>query len=96
MSSASKKRKLADEKRVFQVKWEDLYFVTEVSDKIQCLIFQQTLSVPKVYNVCRHYEKMHREKYDAYEVKIRADKVMQLKSALCKQRSFLVSATEIQ
>ena len=64
MSSVSKKRKLADEKRVFQVKWEDLYFVTEVSDKIQCLVCQQTKAFPTEYNVRRHYETMHREKYD--------------------------------
>ena len=63
MSSVSKKRKLADEKKVFQVKWEDLYFVTEVSDEIQCLVCQQTIAVPKEYNVRRHYG-MHREKYD--------------------------------
>ncbi|KAL3852259.1 hypothetical protein ACJMK2_015925 [Sinanodonta woodiana] len=79
MSSISRKRKLADEKKVFQVKWEDLYFVNEVSDTIQCLICKQTISVPKVYNVRRHYETMHSEKYDAYTGKIREDNVIQLK-----------------
>ena len=32
MSSASKKRKIADERRVFQEKCEELYFVTAVRD----------------------------------------------------------------
>jgi len=81
-------------KRVFQVKWEDLYFVTEVSDKIQCIICQQMISVPKEYNVRRHYETMHRKNYDAYAGKIKEDKVMQLKSALCKQRSFFTNVNQ--
>ena len=40
MSSASKKRKIADERRVFQEKCEELYFVTAVRDTTQCLICQ--------------------------------------------------------
>src|SRR6218665_3061964 len=94
MSSVSRKRKVADEKRVFQVKWEDLYFVTEVSDRIQCLVCQQVIVVPKEYNVRRHYETMHRDKYDAYTGKIREDQVMKLKSALCKQRSFFTNVSQ--
>ncbi|XP_067930741.1 general transcription factor II-I repeat domain-containing protein 2-like [Watersipora subatra] len=94
MSSVSKKRKLADEKRVFQVRWEDLYFVTEVSDKIHCLVCQQTIAVPKEFNVRRHYETMHRVKYDMYTGKVRQDKVIQLKSALCKQRSFFTKINQ--
>ena len=47
MPSVSKKRKVVDDKRVSQVKWEDLYFVIEVSDKIQCLVCQQMLAVLK-------------------------------------------------
>ena len=88
MSSASKKRKIVDERRVFQERWENLYFVTEVSDKIVCLICQQTIAVTKEYNIRRHYETMHKEKYSAYVGKLREDKVMQLKSAFSKQRSF--------
>lgn len=66
MSSApKKKRKIADEKRVFQEKWEDLYFVTEVHDTILCLICQQTIAVVKEYNIRRHYETMHKDKYSA-------------------------------
>ena len=42
----------------------------------------------------RYYKTMHREKYDAYAGKIREDKVMQLKSALCKQRSFFTNVSQ--
>ena len=98
MSSVSKKES-SWLKRVFQVKWEDLYFVTEVSSKIQCLLCQQMIAVPKEYNVCRHYETMHHEKYDAYVGKVREDKVMQLKSALYNKEVSLpisVNPTKIQ
>lgn len=85
--TSSKKRTLMEEKRVFQDKWENLYFFTEVKDKIQCLICQQTIAVPKEYNVRRHYDTMHREKYDAFTGKIREEKVQQLKAAFAKQRN---------
>lgn len=68
--TSSKKRTLMEEKRVFQDKWENLYFFTEVKDKIQCLICQQMIAVPKEYKVRRHYDTMHREKYDAFTGKI--------------------------
>jgi len=88
MTSLSRKRKLVDERRVFQEKWENLYFFTEVRDKIQCLICQQTIAVPKEFNLRRHYETMHREKYDKYTGKIRDEKVNQLKIGFDKQRNF--------
>ena len=69
MSSVSKKRKIADERRVFQEQWEELYFVTAVKDTSHCLICQQKIAVMKKYNMCRHYKTMHRNKYDAYKGK---------------------------
>ena len=69
---------------------EDLYFVTEVGDKIQCPVCQQL----KECNVLQHYETMHREKYDACAGKIRDDQVMKLKSALRKQRSFFTNVCQ--
>ena len=74
----------------FSSECEDLYFVTEVGDKIQCLVFQQV----KECIVLRHYETMHRDKYNAYAGKIREDQVMKLKSALCKQRSFFTNVCQ--
>src|SRR6218665_3757998 len=86
MSSVSKK-KTSRRKTSFSSEWEDLYFVTDVGDKIQCLVCQQV----KECNVRRLYETMHREKYDAYAGKIRDDQVMKLKAALCKQRRFFTN-----
>ncbi|KAG6924592.1 GTF2I repeat domain containing 2 [Chelydra serpentina] len=86
--TSSKKRTVMEEKRVFQDKWENLYFFTEVKDKIQYLICQQTIAVPKEYNMCWHYDTMHREKYDGFTRKIREENVRQLKAAFAKQRNF--------
>ncbi|KAG6929382.1 GTF2I repeat domain containing 2 [Chelydra serpentina] len=84
----SSKKEQSWKKRVFQDKWENLYFFTEVKDKIQCCICQQTIAVPKEYNVRRHNDTIHREKYDGFTGKIREEKVQQLKAAFAKQRHF--------
>ena len=94
MSSAAEKQKIADERRVFQEKWEELYFVTAVRDTTQCLICQQKIAVMKEYNMHRHYKTMHQDKYDAYKGKVREEKVKQLKAAFCKQRSFFANINQ--
>src|SRR6218665_1632418 len=85
-----RKKKTSERKRSFSSEWQDLYFVTEVGDKIQCPVCQQV----KECNVRRHYKTMPREKYDAYAGKIREDQVMKLKSALCKQRLFFTNVCQ--
>ena len=57
MSSVLRKRKIANERRVFQ-KWEDLYFFTAVSDTSHCLICQKKITVMKEYNLHRRCEAM--------------------------------------
>ena len=94
MSSAWKKQTIADERRVFQEKWEELYFITTVRDTTQCLICQQKIAVMKEYNMRRHYETIHRDKYDAYKGKVWEEKVKQLKAAFCKQRSFFTNTNQ--
>ena len=86
-AAASKKRTISDEKRVFQEKWESSYFVTEFNGQIQCLICLQSISVPKEYNVRRHYDTMHRKQYEAITGKVRDKKVTQLKTAFANQRN---------
>ncbi|UYV64600.1 hypothetical protein LAZ67_3001273 [Cordylochernes scorpioides] len=65
-SGSKTKRKIADEHRNFQEKWELEYFCSEVKDKIICLICNNAISVLKLYNIKRHYEQ-HKSKYDTYE-----------------------------
>ncbi|UYV62210.1 hypothetical protein LAZ67_1008233 [Cordylochernes scorpioides] len=60
-SGSKTKRKIADEHRNFQEKWELEYFCSEVKDKIICLICNNAISVPKLYNIKRHYEQ-HKSK----------------------------------
>jgi hypothetical protein len=61
--SKMKKRKLEHECRVFQEKWESMYFFSVVRDKIVCLICNKGVSAPKEYNLRRHYETIHKDKF---------------------------------
>ena len=79
MLSVLKKRKIADERRVFQEKWKDSYFFTAVSDTSHCL---KKIAVMKEYNLRRHYKAMHQGKYDGYKGDARKEKVKQLKLSL--------------
>ncbi|XP_075455099.1 general transcription factor II-I repeat domain-containing protein 2-like [Ascaphus truei] len=84
-SGSKTKRKIADEHRNFQEQWELEYFCCEVKDKIICLICNNAISVPKLYNIKHHYEQ-HKSKYDNYEGLMRQDKLKELKLGLKKQQ----------
>lgn len=79
------KRKLGDEHRIFQEKWELEFFCCEVKDKIICLICNSTVGVPKLYNIKRHYDS-HKTKFDKYTGMIRNEKLKELKSRLKDQQ----------
>ena len=57
--ASQRKRKIEDENRTFQVKWEKLYFFTQVKDKAVCLICRQSFNTLKSYNLKRHHEQKH-------------------------------------
>ena len=82
MSSTSKKRKIADERRVFQEKWEELYFVTAAGNISHCLICQKNIAVMK---------ELDKVEYDGYKGEVRKEKLKRMKSSLCKQRSRLAN-----
>lgn len=84
-SGSKIKRKIADEHRIFQVKWELEYFCCEIKDKIICLICKNTINVPKLYNIKRHYEQ-HPSKYDNIDGLMREEKLKELKLGLKKQQ----------
>ena len=50
----SKKRKLANEDRMFNEKWLENYFMTENNGKPLCLVCKQVIAVMKRHNVKRH------------------------------------------
>ena len=54
MESITKKRKIAEEKRKFNIQWTEKYFVSELFGNIICLICNK-ISVCKLYNIKHHY-----------------------------------------
>ena len=93
--SLSKKRKIDAECRVFQDKWTECYFFTNVNGKAECLVCQQQVSVLKEYNVRRHYETQHSGKFKSIQGKSRTDKVKELLSGLKKQQSVFTHTKEV-
>ena len=78
----SKKRKCSEEHRKFQEKWEELYFVCNSNEKVQCLICCAIIAVHKEYNIRRHYESLHKKKYHVYKGKMRQEKMSEVLDAL--------------
>ena len=52
----NKKRKIASEGRVFNLEWTNKYVFTVVNSKMLCLVCRNVVSVPKKYNLRRHFE----------------------------------------
>uniref|UniRef100_A0A4X2KNG3 SPIN-DOC-like zinc-finger domain-containing protein n=1 Tax=Vombatus ursinus TaxID=29139 RepID=A0A4X2KNG3_VOMUR len=73
-----KKRKIESEHRVFNPEWTHRYLFTYTRDKILCLFCQEVLSVPKEYNLRRHFESKHPDlsKLDINEKQIKASKLL--------------------
>jgi hypothetical protein len=88
------KRKLEDEGRAFQEKWENMNFFSVVRDKIVCLICNKRVSVPKEYNLSLYYETLHRDNFGVLEGKLREDKSKKLKSDLQRQQNIFTVATK--
>ena len=76
------KRKIDSECRVFNPQWTHDYFFVQCKEKAVCLICQETVAVFKEYNLRRHYESRHKDKYDSLQGQMRADKLSKLKSGL--------------
>jgi hypothetical protein len=62
-SKVSKKRKVDNEYRVFQQEWTSKCFFIEVSGKAVCLVCKESTAVLKDYNLSRHFQAKHAEKY---------------------------------
>ena len=85
---STKKRKVDAECRVFKKTWTSKYLFTEVRGKAVCLVCGDQSAVFKDYNLSRHYETKHSEKYknlnDAEMARISEDLVAKLQ----KQQGF--------
>lgn len=63
MSAHAKKRKVDAECRNFNKNWTTKYLFTEVGRKAVCLVCGEQIAVLKDYNLSRHYQTKHAEKY---------------------------------
>ncbi|NP_001375013.1 general transcription factor II-I repeat domain-containing protein 2A isoform 9 [Homo sapiens] len=87
------KRKIDQEGRVFQEKWERAYFFVEVQNIPTCLICKQSMSVSKEYNLRRHYQTNHSKHYDQYMERMRDEKLHELKKGL---RKYLLGSSDTE
>ena len=88
--SSSKRRKFDCERRWFSNEWCKKYFVIQKIENIICLIFQNTITVIKEYNIKRHYCTKHAAKFDGIEGQICFDKIEQFKMSLSMQEIFYI------
>ncbi|XP_005817565.2 general transcription factor II-I repeat domain-containing protein 2-like [Xiphophorus maculatus] len=88
MSAHAKKRKVDAECRVFNKNWTAKYLFTEVRGKAVCLVCGEQIAVFKDYNLSRHYETKHGEKYKNVTDAERARTSEALLAKLQKQQGF--------
>jgi len=81
----SVKRKIDIENRSYKESWESDYLIANNNGKLQCLVCMNIVSVPKEYNVRRHYTTMHEKKYATYTNESRRALVADLKKKLKQQ-----------
>nr|XP_046210501.1 general transcription factor II-I repeat domain-containing protein 2-like [Oncorhynchus gorbuscha] len=81
------------ENRSFLDKWEAEYLFTYVKDKPVCLVCGVNVAVSKVYNIRRHYETKHHDKYKDLDMTQRSQKVEEMKRSLVSQQNMFKKAT---
>ena len=81
-----KKRKVHEEGRIFQEKWELQYFCISQNSKAHCLICHISISTMKEYNISRHYQNKHSSQYDKFKDQLRTMKLLELKAQLNQQQ----------
>ncbi|XP_075933644.1 general transcription factor II-I repeat domain-containing protein 2-like [Anarhichas minor] len=89
------KRKIDSECRVFNLQWSNDYFFVQCKEKAVCLICQEAVAVFKEFNLRRHYESRHKDKYDNLQGQMRADKLSKLKSGLLAQQNTFVRQAQL-
>ncbi|XP_027230682.2 general transcription factor II-I repeat domain-containing protein 2-like [Penaeus vannamei] len=70
--------------------------LTRAEQKAVCLICQEAVAVFKEYNLRRHYESRHKDKYDSLQGQMRADKLSKLKSGLLAQQNTFVCQSQLK
>uniref|UniRef100_A0AAZ3REG1 SPIN-DOC-like zinc-finger domain-containing protein n=1 Tax=Oncorhynchus tshawytscha TaxID=74940 RepID=A0AAZ3REG1_ONCTS len=85
--------KIKAENRSFLDKWEAEYLFTYVKDKPVCLVCGVNVAVSKEYNIRRHYETKHHDKYKDLDMTQRSQKVEEMKRSLVSQQNMFKKAT---
>ena len=67
------------ENRSFQDRWEADYLFVNVKDRPVCLVCGANMAVRKEYNIRRHYEAKHQDKYKNLDMKQKLQKVEEMK-----------------
>ncbi|KAL3832568.1 hypothetical protein ACJMK2_024201 [Sinanodonta woodiana] len=91
----SRKRKIDSECRIFNEQWTYDYFFTQYKERAVCLICQNIVSVFKEYNLRRHYETQHKDKYDCLVGDVRKNKILKLKNTLTTQQNVFVKQKQL-
>ena len=71
----------------FQEEWSLKYFFIRSGEKALCVICNETVAVMKEYNLRRHHQSKHQEKYAHLEGEVRAEKFAKLQNQLTSQRT---------
>ncbi|KAL3864044.1 hypothetical protein ACJMK2_005756 [Sinanodonta woodiana] len=82
-----RKRKIDDECRQFQEEWSLKYFFIKSCEKALSAICNETVAVMKEYNLRRHHQRKHQEKYVQLEGKVRSENFSKLQNQLISQRT---------
>ncbi|XP_070256829.1 general transcription factor II-I repeat domain-containing protein 2-like [Myotis yumanensis] len=91
----SRKRKIDSECRLFKEQWTYDYFFMQYMERAVCLICQNIVSVFKEYNLRRHYQTQHKDKYDCLVGEVRKDKILKLKNTLTTQQNTFVKEKQL-
>ncbi|XP_058022331.1 general transcription factor II-I repeat domain-containing protein 2-like [Ahaetulla prasina] len=76
------RRKVDIKNRYFKKRWEAEYLFVDIEDKAMCLVCRKTVAVFKEYNIRRHYEAKHPDKYKNLNIQQKLKKVEELKKSL--------------
>ena len=88
--SSAKKRKIVDERRVFQKERTDTFFIIKERGKPFCLKCKKPLAVMKKENLKHHYKTNHSE-FKKLDGELRKIKIEEFKKNLYKQQSVMTS-----
>jgi putative ubiquitin-RnfH superfamily antitoxin RatB of RatAB toxin-antitoxin module len=88
------KRKLEDEKRVFQEQWTEKFCFIEHKGNIICIICKATIAVPKDYNLKRHFQSKHSDFDEKYSGTLRTQKITSMVQLLQAQQDIFKKCNE--